>query len=100
MKIYTVITQAVYFDGYHTNSINNFRTLDKAKNFIDSCVECQKKLEGDVFYVTETSGLNIMYGWMFSSKVVYGVEMKRSREHSSHEICSTERFILETEIDD
>ena len=98
MKIYTVIIQGIDYEGHHQNSIDNFTTLDDAKKFIDDCIECQKRLEGEnSFWASEITGSMCEYGWLFGGKIAYGVETERVGEHKPWDIYKTKRFVLETE---
>lgn len=97
MTIYTVIIQGIDYEGHHQNSVENFKTLEEAKNFIDSCIESQKVLEGeDSFWVTEITGSNHEYGWIFGGKIPYGVETKKVGEHKPWDIYKTKRFVIPT----
>ena len=96
MKIYSVITQCIHENGYHTNGIDTFTSLEKAKAFIDNNVEGQKKIEGTDNMISEfdITGKTSQYGWMYPGKIVYGVKIKQKFRN---EILHTVRFVLETE---
>lgn len=97
MIIYTVVIQSINYDGSHQNNVENFKTLEEAKDFIDSCVESQKTLEGvDSFTTYDLTGSMAEYGWLFSGKIAYGVECQRVKEGKDWEIYTTKRFVLPT----
>ena len=98
MIIYTVVIQSIDYEGHHQNSIENFRVLEEAKKFIDNCVESQKVLEGaDSFWPTDISGSSCEYGWVFSGKIIYGVETTRvGDDHKPWDVYKTKRFMIPT----
>ena len=98
MKIYNVIVQGVAKDGWHTNSITPYSTFEKAKDFVDSCVEGQKRIEGTDTMVSE---LDItgepVRGWVVNEKkIVYGIEIRQ--RFKSLEEFTTRRFVIEDEV--
>ena len=99
MIIYTVVVQSVKYDGSHQNSVENFKTLEEAKSFIDSCVESQKTLEGaDSFTTYDLTGSMAEYGWIFSGKIPYGIECQKVKQgdEKSWEFYTTKRFVIPT----
>jgi len=101
MKIYTVVVQGIDYEGHHTNSITNFGDFDKAKKYVDDCVDGQKRLEGEnSFWAFDITGAYCEYGWIFGGKIAYGIETKRVGEHHKPwDIYKTNRFVLETEVE-
>ena len=102
MVIYTVVIQSIDYEANHTNSVENFKTIEGAKAFIDGCVESQKILEGpDSFWPSEITGSSCEYGWIFPGKIVYGVETKSTRkEHKPWDIYKMRRFALATIVNE
>ena len=99
MKIYTVIIQGITSDGHHQNSVENFETFDKAKKFIDDCVEAQKSLEGeDSFVPYDMTGEAYEMGWIFRGKVLYGVETRHTNTGKPFHMYGEKRFVIETEL--
>ena len=99
MVIYTVVVQSIDYNGHHQNSIENFGDFDKAKKFIDDCIDGQKTLEGeDSFYATDISGSWGEYGWIFRGQIPYGIETERVKEGKPWDVYKTKRFIIPTNV--
>lgn len=96
MIVYTVVIQSIAYDGHQVNSVENFKDLEAAKKFIDSCVAIQKTLEGDVFMEYDLTNSMCEYGWIFSGKIPYGIELSREAEGKPHDYYKTKRFIIPT----
>ena len=101
MIIYTVVIQSITYEGHHTNSVENFKTLEEAKAFIDNCVESQKRLEGaDSFWPTDITGSMSEFGWIFNGKIAYGIETESvNKEHKPWDIYKMKRFVIPTLVE-
>ena len=97
MIIYTVVIQSIKYDGSHQNSVENFKSLDAAKAFIDHCIESQKTLEGaDSFMTFDLTGSMYEYGWVFSGKIPYGIETETLKKDKRFDVYKTKRFVIPT----
>ena len=98
MKIYTVIIQSLDRDGHHQNGIETFDSFDKAKKFIDDCIEGQKRLEGeDSFHSVDITGEMYEYGWIFKGSILYGIETIHTKD-GPFRGNREKRFVIETDV--
>ena len=99
MDIFTVVIQGIQTDATHRNGIETFDSFEKAKQFIDHCVETQKSLEGkDSFIVRDLTGERGLYGWLFSGEILYGVETENISGMEHFRGFKARRFIIKTNL--